>query len=228
MTDRTQQFPRPADLPPSNHYATNKLGVLSLEYRFLYPLSTISQKFLADANAAAAKARAQRVALYDHVATVLSLPWWVMACLHHMECDANPLGGIDNGDPWAKPTVHVPSGRGPYLSFAAEAIDALQLYQDPANWGVHFAGKNWSDPGWAFWFLESWNGFGARLSRGGATTPPNACPYLYNGVEVAGVPLFEKGKDTSDYNFDPNATSAQVGCMAFVKAIEAGSEKVFS
>lgn len=221
------RFPRPSDLPPSNHYPTNKMGVLATEYRYLHQVATLSALFVKPAMAAVNKALAQRASLYDPVELAMNVPWWVTACLHHMECDGNPAGGIDNGDPWDRPTVHVPAGRGPYHSFQAEACDALERYQRPENWGVHFAGKSWNDPGWVYWFLESWNGFGARLSRGGVTTPPNACPYLYNGVEVNGQPLYVKGKDTSDFHFDPEATSAQVGCMAFLKALEAAGERVF-
>ena len=218
---------RPSDLPASNHYATNKQAILSQEYRFLYPRSAISEAFLGPAVQAAGKAMKQKN-LYDPVATMTGVPWWVVACLHHMECDANPAGGIDNGDPWNKATVHVPAHRGPYASFEAEAVDALLQYQKPENWGVHLTGRNWNDPGWVFWFLESWNGFGARQDRGGQTTPPHAPAYLYNGAEMNHVPLYLKGKDTSDFHFDPEARSSQVGCFAFMLALEQAFGKVLA
>ena len=213
-------------VPPNHFKSTNRL-VLAPEYRQYADTCTIVPSFEAPASAAVAKALAQRASLYDPASQASGVPWWVIACLHHMECDGNPLGGIDNGDPWNAPTVHVPAGRGPYGSFAEEAADALAQYQKPENWGISFTGKNWSDPGWTYFFFETWNGLGARMSLGGNTTPPYACPYIYNGVEVNGQALYLKGKEVRDNVFDPNAVSAQVGCMAFMKALEAAGEKVF-
>lgn len=216
-------FSRPAALPASNHFSAPAEAILAPEYRFLFQEAQIAPSFQKDAAAAAQLAMRQMSSLYQPVAGKLGIiPWWAIACIHHMECGGNPAGGIANGQPWNAVTTEVPAGHGPFASFLDEAIAAIKGYETPDQWGQNLASKNWNDAGWAFWFFESWNGFGERENKGGITTPPNASPYIYSGAQLPdGTLLYAKGKDTSDYNFDPKAVSSQVGCMAFMKALNA-------
>lgn len=199
------------------HIKSSHRVLLADEYRTCWKGGKIRDTFQHDAIASAAMALVNKP-LYDAVEASTLAPWWVIACLHHMEADSKPDCGIANGQPWSRVTTIVPKGRGPFPSFIAEAAYSLTQYQKPEEWGQTFHDKDWKDPAWTFWFLESWNGFGNRLREG--VTPPHASAYVFSGFELNGEALYLKGKDTSDYNFDPEATSSQVGCMAFLKALE--------
>lgn len=219
---------RPQDLPAGNHYPSNHLSVLSQEFRFLYPRATISERFLPASVAAVRKALSLKP-MYDKAQVSSGVPWWVIACVHHMECDADPMGGIDSGDRWDQVSRHVPAGRGPYASFEEEVADAMDKFHNADGYpGFNPKLANWKDPGQLFWFFNAWNGFIQATSNGAKITPPYASAYIYSGVELNHAPLYEKGKDTSDYNFDPDATSDQVGCMAFMKAFENAFGKVIA
>lgn len=222
--------PRPVDLPPGNHYPSNRLEVLGPEYRYTYTNGDLinTPAFRAAQSAALKATWGPLRADYETAAGILKcVPWWVLACLHHMECDSNPLGGIDNGDPWNESTVHVPAGRGPYSSLVQEMVDAIVQYQKPENWNVHLTGRNWTDPGWVFWFLTSWNGFVQHTSDGPRMTPPYSNAYTYNGYQLNGVPLYVKGKHVSDNVFDAEAVSTQLGCMAYIRTLENSGIKIF-
>jgi Putative peptidoglycan binding domain len=118
---------------------------------------------------------------------------------------------LHNGDPLSERTIEGPAGRpekgNPPFTWEESAIDALKY--DGA-----LEIRNWSLPT-IFFFLEKYNGWGYREGKGRATTPPCRSAYIYSGSNH-----YEKGKYVDNSKFDPDAVSAQVGCMAQLKELE--------
>ena len=210
---------RPGDLPPGGHYASTKLQTLTKEYLY-YALTGQIEAWAIVGATEAAKFNYANKALYDGFAP----PWWVLGILDRMEGNADPANQIANGERWDTKSKNVPAGLGPYTSKRASIQPILDNYAQPSSWNVDLAAKDWTDLGWCFWFMNSWNGFGAQElpnALGQNTSPSNASPDIYSGSEDAnGMPLFICGKDTSDNNFDPLAKSDQVGVLAQYLALK--------
>lgn len=104
------------------------------------------------------------------------------------------------GDPWNKPSVNVPKGRGPFKSWYESAIDAYRL-----NGLDKIGAGNWT---WelACFYGELFNGFGYRDYRGIHT------PYLWGATNHQ-----QKGKYTSDGKYDPDHFDMQLGTVAMMK-----------
>lgn len=137
-------------------------------------------------------------ARYQDVAGRTGVPWFFIAVVHERESSQDFSRSLAQGDPWNKVSVHVPAGRGPFLSWEAAAIDALTNCPP-------FAARNgdWSVGG-LLTELESYNGFGYA-----ARDLPS--PYIW-----AGTDQYEKGKFVRDGFFDPNAVDQQFGCAGLL------------
>jgi lysozyme family protein len=135
-----------------------------------------------------------------------SIPWYFIACIHHLESSFNFKGHLHNGDPLTALTVQVPSGRpkvnhGPPFTFEESAVDALKFkgFDKINSWKLAVILRN----------LEKYNGFGYFRYRKINT------PYLwsYSGH-------YTKGKYTSDGKYDSNAVSKQMGSAVILKRME--------
>src|SRR6266849_2922798 len=147
--------------------------------------------------APAAKAR------YQFVAEKTGVPWFFIAVLHERESSQNWNASLAQGDPWNKVSVHVPAGRGPFMSWQDAAIDAL------VNCSPHAArNKDWS-PGALLTLLEEYNGLG-YASRGLPS------PYVW-----AGTDQYKSGKFVRDGVFNPDAVDGQLGCAGLLLAMMA-------
>jgi hypothetical protein len=99
--------------------------------------------------------------------------------------------------------VHVPAGRGPFISWEAAAIDAL------VNCAPYAArNADWSI-GPSLTKLEEYNGLG-YAARGLPS------PYLWSGTDQ-----YKSGKYVRDGVYDPNAVDSQLGCAGLLKAMAA-------
>jgi len=155
--------------------------------------ATVAQRLVEDAP----KAR------YQAVQRTTGVPWFVIAVIHERECAQDWHGSLAQGDPWNRVSVHVPRGRGPFLSWDAAAFDAL----------VHCApkaalNKDWSAGG-TLTELEQFNGLG-YAARGIAS------PYIWSGTDQ-----YHGGKYVRDGAFDPHAFDQQLGCAGLIKAMMA-------
>lgn len=130
---------------------------------------------------------------------VNGVPWWWIAAIHNMESNANFLTYLGNGQRFNRVTTIEPLNRGPFVSFEAGAVDAIKLK------GLHKI-EVW-DITRALYEAERYNGFGyvGRIRS----------PYLWSYTT-----LQQKGKFTSDHNWDPNHVSQQCGVAAIFKAFE--------
>src|SRR5262245_8787944 len=64
-------------------------------------------------------------AMYQKVEAATGVPWAVIAVIHQREASQSWKANLAQGDPWNKPSIHVPRGRGPFKSWEAAAVDAL-------------------------------------------------------------------------------------------------------
>jgi lysozyme family protein len=136
---------------------------------------------------------------YITVALKTTVPWPVIAVIHERESSQNWLASLAQGDPWDRASVHVPKGRGPFLSWEAAAEDALVVCPPHA--------AKWTDwtIGGALSLLEQYNGLG-YAARGMPS------PYIW-----ASTNQYSHGKYVADGKFDPNAVDRQIGCAALLK-----------
>lgn len=222
----TASITRPTDLPASNHYASTDRHVLAKEYAYLYPLAQIV-KFSKEAADSAQFALTNKNRFLEAAQSTL-VPWFVIATINHMEQGESFSGTILNGDPWTQKTKHFPSGFGPWRSWSEATVFAI-AHEQAGYPGYDFKTWTWDLPG-CFYFLELWNGFNSRLPEGNGIVPDHASPYLYSGTQ-----FYQSGKRVEDLvrgryvgRFDPGLVSSQVGCMAFLKALEAAGEKLFT
>jgi lysozyme family protein len=140
---------------------------------------------------------------YQLVEQATGVPWAVIAVIHERESSQDWKGSLAQGDPWAKESVHVPAGRGPFGSWEAAAIDAL------VNCHPYLAKrKDWSLAG-VLIGLELYNGLGYA-------TKGVPSPYLWSGTDQ-----YTSGKYVRDGVYDPGAVDKQLGCCALLKSMMA-------
>ncbi len=159
---------------------------MQIPQRFLHLLDIVAARLVA------AKAR------YQTVEAGTKVPWFVIGVIHEREASQSWRGNLAQGDPWDRPSIHVPRGRGPFSSWEAAAIDAL------TNCGPYAA--RWHDwtPGGALTLLEQYNGLG-YAARGIPS------PYVW-----ASTNQYVKGKYIADGHFDPDAIDTQLGCAGLL------------
>jgi lysozyme family protein len=135
---------------------------------------------------------------YQNVATTTKVPWFIIAVIHEREASQSWKANLAQGDPWNKPSIHVPKGRGPFSSWEEAAVDALKNCEPyAAEW------KDWTAGG-ALTLLEEYNGLGYAV-RG------RPSPYVW-----ASTDQYTKGKYVADGHYDPNAVDHQLGCAALL------------
>ena len=205
---------RPTDLPQSNHYASKDEQLLAKEYEYLFSICTINDSKKAEVERICKKILQQKDK-YLAVEQKIGTPWYFVAAIHTREASLNFNTYLGNGDPLNKASVHVPKGRGPFPSWEAGAIDALNFegYSDIKDWSL----------GATFRRLEAYNGMGYRTGRLQGTTPPNASPYIYGFT-----PFYQKGRSIEDHSWYPDSVDNNAGCMAILKQLEILGEKLFT
>jgi lysozyme family protein len=148
---------------------------------------------------------------YEAVAKTSTVPWYVIAVIHNMECSLNFKEHLHNGDPLGKKTVNVPAGRPPGWTangtWEESALDALS-YDNLTSW------TDWSVGGICY-KLEGYNGWGYR--RHGIHTP-----YLWSFTNQ-----YTNGKYTADGVWSESAVSGQCGCAAVLRRLAEMGEVTF-
>lgn len=135
---------------------------------------------------------------YQTVEAKTNVPWAVIAVIHERESSQSWKGSLAQGDPWNHVSIHVPRGRGPFISWEAAAIDALAVCPPhAARW------EDWSIGG-ALTLLEEYNGLG--YARMGVPSP-----YVW-----AGTDRYHAGKYIADGHYDPHAIDHQLGCAGLL------------
>jgi peptidoglycan hydrolase-like protein with peptidoglycan-binding domain len=119
--------------------------------------------------------------------------------LHQRESDADFRTYLGNGEPLNRKTRIVPAGRGPFPTWEAGAIDALEYD------GLHKVSE-WT-PERACYEIEKFNGFGYRNKN-------VKSPYLWSFSNI-----YSSGKYVSDGNFSSSAVDKQCGAMPVLRRI---------
>ena len=136
---------------------------------------------------------------YEEVARTTGVPWSVIAVLHQRESDADFRTYLGNGEPLNRKTRIVPAGRGPFPTWEAGAIDALQYD------GLDKV-REWT-PERACYEIEKFNGFGYRNKQINS-------PYLWSYSNI-----YSSGKYVSDGQFSSSTVDEQCGAMPVLKRI---------
>lgn len=147
------------------------------------------------------------------------VPWWFIALLWLRECNLNPKGVLHNGELIVgtnKKTRLVPSGRGPFSTWASAARDALIIkgLDKQFDWGVAAT----------LFRIEGFNGYG--YSNRGVPSP-----YLWSHTNHYADGSWDDdpkgGKYVADGVYDPNVYDAQVGVCAVMKCLQEMGENLF-
>lgn len=183
---------------------TSKL-ILALrdEYREMYNSLQVNAEKNNEVNGILNKIITNR-SRYEHVATLLNIPWYFIAVVHQMEASGSFNTHLHNGDPLTERTVQVPRGYPkigtPPFTWEESALDAMiyEGYKDVTCWSLTAI----------LYRFEKYNGFGYRNR-----TTINS-PYLWSYSQH-----YEKGKFVGDGVFDPNPVSKQPGAAVLLKQL---------
>jgi lysozyme family protein len=139
---------------------------------------------------------------YQTVSSETEVPWFIIAVIHERESSQSWLASLAQGDPWNRPSIHVPVGRGPFASWEDAAVDALTTCAPHASeW------KDWTSGG-ALTLLEQYNGLGYAMH--GVPSP-----YIWSSTDQ-----YHSGKYIADGHYDPQAIDHQIGCAALIKQMQ--------
>lgn len=197
---------KPSPVIDSVHVASINQIALAPEYVKCWNYCVIDPDW-ADQALTAANAMIKNKAIYEQVEASIKVPWFVVGCIHYREASFDFSTCLHNGDPLPGPTIHVPSGRGPFGTWADAAVDALKFD------GLDQV-KSW-DVSSIFYELESYNGFGYRSKHYADTKPAGASPYIYSATQ-----FYSSGLYVEDGVFHSDKVDDQLGCMALLKQLE--------
>jgi len=139
--------------------------------------------------------------LYAPIAAQSTVPWYVIAVIHNMECGLDFTKHLHNGDSLKRRTVNEPEGRPktgqPPFAFDVSALDALE-YDKFTTW------RDWSIGGICY-KLEGFNGWGYRAQKINS-------PYLWSYSN-----LYTSGKYIADKKWSKTAVSRQCGAAVILR-----------
>jgi len=140
---------------------------------------------------------------YASIAAQSTVPWYVIAVIHNMECGLDFTKHLHNGDSLKRRTVNVPAGRPkigqPPFTFEVSALDALE-YDKLTEW------NDWSIGGICY-KLEGFNGWGYRARKINS-------PYLWSYSN-----LYTSGKYVADNKWSGTAVSSQCGAAVILRSM---------
>jgi lysozyme family protein len=174
---------------------------MKADYQHLFNACQVRDKYIPQTDALVKQIAAHKLR-YEAVAKVIGCPWYVVGCIHNLECGLSFAKHLHNGDPLSAKTTHVPANRpagSPPWTWEESATDALRL--------VHLdSWHDWSVPG-ILYKLEGYNGYGYRQYH-----PEVKSPYLWSGTNQ-----YTKGKYIADGHYDKDCVSQQLGIAAILK-----------
>jgi lysozyme family protein len=136
---------------------------------------------------------------YLAIEDATGVPWWFTGILHYRESGNDVATYLGNGQSLDHKTTQVPKGRGPFKTFEAGAIDALEHegFDQVEDWSI----------GNALVRFEMYNGMGYH--RRGLPSP-----YLWSGSQY-----YSHGKYTADGHFSASVTDPQLGCAVLLRKL---------
>jgi lysozyme family protein len=140
---------------------------------------------------------------YREVEAATGWPWFFVGAIHMRESGCDFKGVLHNGEKiigTQRKTKLVPKGRGPFKTWAAAAIDAIQM-----KIGL-YAGRVWC-PALMGYVSEGFNGWG--YTGKGVNSP----------YDWAGSNHEQTGKYVADHVWDKNFDDPQIGTMTVLKRL---------
>lgn len=214
-TEQVYYATRPADLPASGHYDGWYPDKIRQEYAYNWDRCVVGKEWTPLVEKYVAKYKANKH-IYQQISALTpnKIPPRVIAVIHMKESSMDFETHLHNGDSLARRTVQVPAGmpkappsNGKRYTFIESALDALK------HDGL-FDVKDWSI-GNTHLILEKYNGRGYRTGAGRNTIPKNSSPYTYSGTQ-----FYISGQYVKDGKFSPTTKAKNLGCMAFLKALD--------
>lgn len=219
--------PKPAEVvkpapaaPPVTIHDSPQIAALKAANAQRWAAMHVKADRLAEFDKTAAKLCAEPAKIrYQKISAATGVPWAVVAVIHEREAAGRFNAQLGQGDPLDQVSIHVPTGRGPFLNhpddppgedaFYRSALDAL------TNCGP-FAAKwqDWSIGG-LLTLLEEYNGLG-YANRG----VPSA--YVWSGSDQ-----YEHGKFIADHVYSESAVDVQEGCAPLLARMAAVDSSVF-
>lgn len=207
---------RPSDLPASGHYDGWYPDKIRKEYAYNYARCVIGKEWMPLVEKYVSKYKANKH-IYEQISALTpnKIPPKVIAVIHMKESSMDFDTHLHNGDSLSRRTVQVPKGmpkappaNGKRYTFIESALDALKHdgFFNVTDWSI----------GNTHFMLEKYNGSGYRTGAGRNTIPRNASPYTYSGTQ-----FYISGQYVKDGKFSPTAKAKNLGCMAFLKALDA-------
>jgi lysozyme family protein len=185
-------------------FAETKAG-----YASLWDAATVTPDKKAQAESLAKRIITDR-SVFAEVEAATGVPWYMVGCLLYRESDLSLSTYLGNGQPFDRVTTEVPAGRGPFATFQAGAIDALNhdglAGIAPADWTIERV----------LYWCERFNGQG-YFSKGGNS------PYVWSWTSE-----YHGGKFVRDGVYDASTWDVQAGCAAILKELEALGAAAFA
>lgn len=137
---------------------------------------------------------------YKAISKATGVPWPLIAVLHRRESDADFGTYLGNGQRLDRRTTIVPKGRGPFKTFEAGAIDALNIdgLSKVKDWRLEKM----------LYFCETFNGWGYAYHG-------LPSPYVWGGTNIQ-----RPGKYVSDGHWNRHVMDVQPGCAPILAAIK--------
>lgn len=142
-------------------------------------------------------------AQYKAVEAATGWPWFFVGAIHMRESGCDFKGVLHNGEKiigTQRKTKLVPKGRGPFKTWVAAAIDAIQTHASL------YAGRVWC-PALMGYVSEGFNGWG--YTGKGVNSP-----YVWAGSNHE-----QTGKYVADHVWDKNFDDPQLGTMTVLKRL---------
>ena len=136
-------------------------------------------------------------AKYQAVEKLTGVPWYWIGPAHIRESDGDFKTSLAQGDRWDRMSVHVPRGRGPFLSWEDAAFDALVTLKRMNQV------QDWRLEKLIYWW-ELYNGWGYH-NRGIPS------PYVWGSTSIQ-----KSGKYIADGLWSSTAWDSQLGCAAML------------
>jgi len=148
-------------------------------------------------------------ARYEGVERLTGVPWWFVAALHERESGGDFKTYLGNGQPLNRVTTLVPKGRGPWSTFEAGAVDALEYegYTKVSDWSIEHA----------LWLAEKYNGLG--YANKGLPSP-----YIWGATNIQRPGKYREIKNSSGVyvsRFFPLEMDTQIGVAPMLQIISA-------
>lgn len=158
-------------------------------------------------------------ARYQKISAKTGVPWYAIAVIHEREAAGRFDAQLGQGDPLNQVSIHIPTGRGPFLNhpddppgedaFYRGALDALiDCPPHASKW------QDWSIGG-LLTLLEEYNGLGyANMGV------PSA--YVWSGSDQ-----YVSGKYVADHVYSATAVDVQEGCAPLLSRMAVIDPTIF-